>query len=344
MTGPIEESIMDEFLREFYSDKRVLITGGLGFLGSSTANRLAAMKARVVVLDSLHPLYGGNRFNLDPELAERVQVVIGDVRDKDLLEKLVADADIIYHFAAQVSYIDSGDMPLEDLAVNQESSLNLLEACRHSNARAKVLFASSRLVLGETQLPCITEDHPTNPLSLYAVHKLAVEKYCYLYYKNYGIPTTVLRITNPYGPRQQIKHNKYCMVGWFIRLAMEGKEIPIFGEGLQRRNYIYVDDIVEAFLRCGATHATDGQLYFVGSRASDEFRSMVELVIEAVGKGTIRYVPWPKNYERVETGDVFIDTAKLKTAIDWVPQFSLRDGILRTYEYYAQHWKMYVDG
>jgi len=344
MTETGHSNLTQEALARFYDGRRVLITGGLGFLGSSTANRLASMNAQVVVVDSLHPLYGGNRFNLDPAFSERIRVVIGDVRDGELMKQLVADAEIIYHFAAQVSYIDSGDMPLEDLAVNQQASLSLLEACRHTNPTAKVLFASSRLVLGETKFETIDENHPTEPLSMYAVHKLAVEKYCYLYFKNHGIPTTVLRITNPYGPRQQIKHNKYSMVGWFIRQAMEGKEIPIFGAGLQRRNYIFVEDIVEAFIRCGATTAADGQLFFVGSCASDEFRTMAELVVESVGKGTIRYVPWPKNYERVETGDVFIDTSRLKAAIDWVPQFTLREGIERTYAYYAKHWKMYIDG
>jgi UDP-glucose 4-epimerase len=334
----------DEFLQRFYATKRVLITGGLGFLGSSVANRLNAFAAQVVVLDSLHPLYGGNRFNLNSVVDKQLQIVIGDVRNRSLVEDLVAGADIIYHFAAQVSYIDSGNIPFEDLEVNQTSTLGLLETCRRLNPRAKVLFASSRLVLGETLMPRISEDHPTNPLSLYAVHKLAAEKYCYLYFRDYGIPTTVLRITNPYGPRQQIKHNKYSLVGWFIRLAMENKDIPVFGEGRQLRNYIYVDDIVEAFIRCGATEATNGQLYFVGSREADEFRAMVELVVEVVGRGSVRYVPWPKDYERVETGDVIVDTSKLREAIGWEPQISLREGVQRTFEYYSENWQRYLDG
>jgi UDP-glucose 4-epimerase len=344
MTNSVGTDFTDEFLQTFYFNKRVFITGGLGFLGSNVANRLSAMGAQVVILDSLHPLYGGNRFNLNPALGERTRVIIGDVRNKKLVEDLVADADIIYHFAAQVSYIDSGNIPFEDLDVNQTATLSLLEACRRLNASAKVLFASSRLVLGETQMPCVREDHPTNPLSMYAVHKLAAEKYCHLFFRNYGIPTTVLQITNPYGPRQQIKHNKYSLVGWFIRLAMENKEIPVFGEGRQRRNYIYVDDIVEAFIRCGATEATNGQLYFVGSQETDEFRAMVEFVVESVGRGSIRYVPWPKDYERVETGDVVVDTSKLREAIDWEPRFSLREGVVRTFEYYSKHWQRYVDG
>jgi UDP-glucose 4-epimerase len=335
--------LTDSFLKSFYSGKRVLVTGGLGFLGSNVANRLSYLGAQLVILDSLHPLYGGNRFNLDPLLQEKMQIIIGDVREKKLVEEIVRSFDIIYHFAAQVSYIDSGNIPFEDLDVNQSATLNLLEACRYLNRKPKILFASSRLVLGETQMPHITEDHPTHPLSIYAVHKLAAEKYHYIYYRNYGIPTTVCRITNPYGPRQQIKHSKYSMVGWFIRLAMEDKEITIFGDGRQIRNYIYVDDIVEAFIRCGATDITNGQLYLLGSRESTEFRAMAELVVKAVGRGSIRYVPWPKDYERAETGDVVIDTSKLRNAIGWEPKIPLREGISRTYRYYSKYREQYVN-
>jgi len=343
MTDSTTIEFTDSFLKMFYSGKRVLVTGGLGFLGSSLANRLSTLGADIVILDSLNPLYGGNQFNLDPTLREKMRVVIGDVRDKKQVKELIESSDIIYHFAAQVSYIDSGNMPFEDLEVNQAATLYILESCRRLNTKAKVLFASSRLVLGETQRPEIREDHPTNPLSIYAVHKLAAEKYHYIYHRNYGIATTVLRITNPYGPRQQIKHSKYSLVGWFIRLAMQDKEITVFGDGRQIRNYIYIDDIVDAFVRCGATSATNGQLYLLGSCESTEFRTMVELVVEMVGQGSIRYVPWPKDYERAETGDVLIDTSKLRNTISWEPRITLKEGISRTCQYYSTHWEMYVD-
>lgn len=334
----------NHFMEAAFTKKRVLITGGLGFLGSSLANRLSTFGAQVVIIDSLNPLYGGNQFNLSQSLREKMCVEICDVRNEKLVEKFIETSDIIYHFAAQVSYIDSGNMPIEDLEVNQLSTLRILEACRKLNPAAKVLFASSRLVIGKTRSPLISEDHSTNPSSMYAIHKLASEHYLDFYYRNYGIRTTVLRITNPYGPRQQIKHNKYSLVGWFIRLAMEGKPIPIFGEGRQIRNYIYVDDIVDAFLRCGATPATDGQLFFIGSQEKTEFHNMVEIIVETVGRGSINYVPWPKDYERIETGTVIIDTTKIRNTIGWEAKVSLREGILRTYEYYAKNWDKYVVG
>ncbi len=336
-----EEEFTDDFLQSFFQNKCVLITGGLGFLGSNLANRLSSYGARVIILDSLNPLYGGNQFNLNPEYKDKMRIVIGDVRDKRTIDELIAGVDLVYHFAAQVSYIDSSNIPFEDLDVNQKSTLNILEACRNINPKAKILFASSRLVLGRTTSPHIAEDAATEPLSLYGVHKLAAEKYLNLYYNNYGIPATILRLTNPYGPRQQIKHNKYSLVGWFVRLALEGKEITIFGEGTQIRNYIYVDDVVEAFVRCGSVNTTNGQLYFLGSRENTAFREMVEQVIEVVGTGSIRYVDWPKNYERVETGDVLIDTSKIRKAIGWEPSVSLKEGIIRTYRYYLQYKDKY---
>ena len=211
----------------YYSDKHVLITGGLGFIGSSLSNLMCALGAKVTILDSLDPRYGGNKFNLNQPLNKNMDIIFGDVRDKNLVKKLVKTVDIIFHFAAQVSYIDSASIAFEDLEVNQTASLNLLEACRNVNPNVKILFASSRLTLGASQTVPINEEHPTNPLSLYGVHKLAAEKYFLVYYKNYGIRSTIMRLTNPYGPRQQIKHSKYSLIGWFVRLAMENKEIKI---------------------------------------------------------------------------------------------------------------------
>ncbi len=330
-------------MRSYYNKKRILITGGLGFLGSSLANRLAKYDAHIVILDSNDPRYGGNFFNLDPFYKEKMNIVIGDVRDKELIFKLVKSVDIIFHFAAQVSYIDSNKIPFEDMEVNQLATLILLEACRKVNPNAKILFASSRLVIGESQFTPIDENHPTNPLSLYGAHKLGSEKYLSLYHKDYGIRTTVMRITNPYGPRQQIKHSKYSLLGWFVRMAMEGKEINIFGDGNQIRNYIYIDDIVEAFVRAGASDSVDGDLFFIGSNENTEFGKMVELVVKIVGNGLIRNVPWPSDYEKAETGDSIISTSKIAEAINWKPKISLVEGIKNTYDYYSKYRDFYIN-
>lgn len=319
-----------------YQGKNVLITGGLGFLGSSLAHRLAGLGAKVTLLDALIPLYGGNRFNIRG-IEDKVELLIGDIRDGALLKKIIPGKDFIFNFAAQVSYIDSGDMPLEDLDINCIGHLRVLEECRINNPGAKILFSSSRMALGAIVKNPVDEQHPTEPLSIYGIHKLTGEKYYLAYHKHYGLKTVVMRITNPYGTRQQVKHNKYSLIGWFIRMAMEGKEIQVFGEGRQMRDYIYVDDIVEAFLLAGATPKSDGQLFNLGSGVSTPFSEMVNTVVRVVGRGSVKNIPWPANYERIETGDFVMDISKLYKIIQWSHKVNLEEGIRKTFEYLEMH-------
>lgn len=327
-------------LEKTYKDKKILITGGMGFLGSSLAHSLVGYGGKVTVLDAMLPLYGGNRFNLHG-IEDMVEVINGDVRDYNLIKTIVPGKDFIFNFAGQVSYIDSGDIPYEDLDINSRAHLMILEECRHNNPEAKILYASSRMALGKITQNPVTESHPANPLSLYGVHKLTGEKYSLAYHHHYGLRTVAMRITNPYGIRQQMKHNKYSLVGWFIRLAMENREIKIFGNGDQKRDYIYVDDLVESFLRAGATGETDGELFNLGLGRSTAFCEMVHTVVETVGQGKIDYVPWPDDYERIETGDFVVDVSKLNNLIKWKPNISLSKGILTTYDYYRKYAKHY---
>jgi nucleoside-diphosphate-sugar epimerase len=198
------------------------------------------------------------------------------------------------------------------------------------------------MVLGKIDTETMLENNPTNPLSLYGIHKLTSEKYLLMYYKDFGIPCVILRMTNPYGPRQQLKHSKYALIGWFIRQAMEGKTIRIFGDGKQIRDYILSDDIVEGFLRCAVSEKTVGEIVNLGSGQKTEFCQMVENVINVVGNGKIEYIPWPKNYERIETGNVVANLTKLQSIITWKPTITLTDGINRTYEYYKLNMVHYI--
>jgi UDP-glucose 4-epimerase len=324
-----------------FSGKQILITGGLGFLGSSLARRLVELGGKVTVVDNLNPLYGGNSFNLRG-VENAVEVVLKDARDLDIMAKLVERANVIFHAAAQVSYIDSLQMPNEDLDLNARATLNILELSRRLNRSARVVFFSSRMVYGNVAGSLVSESAATNPLSLYGIHKLTSERYLQLYHRDFGIPVTALRITNPYGPRQQVKHSKYSLVGWFVRQAMEGREIKIFGDGGQLRDYIFVDDIVSALLACSAAPGAVGEVINVGSGDSTKFRDMVSQVVECVGRGVVTYVPWPDNYERVETGDISIDISKLHALTLFRPLVGLRDGIKRTFDYYSEHMQKYV--
>ena len=324
-----------------YRGKKILITGGLGFIGSNIIHELVSLGARVTILDNLAPLYGGNKFNIY-DIKDKVTVIIGDIRDTNLIDKSVINMDIIFDFADQVSHIDSGNIPLEDLEINCKGHLNILEASRKFNPSVKILFSSSRLALGKIIENPVTENHPTNPLSIYGIHKLTAEKYFLLYHKNLGMKTTVFRITNPYGPRQQIKHSKYSIPGWFMRQAMENKAIKIFGDGKQLRDYIYISDLVQAFLLAGISDNTNGQIYNCGSGKSIEFQEMVKLIVNIVKTGTMKYVSWPKDYEKEETGDFETDISKLQAAIGWVPEISMEKGLIQMYEYYKANFDKYI--
>lgn len=326
-----------------YAGKNIVITGGLGFLGSSLAVKLSKADAKITILDNLDPLYGGNRFNLQGSKSKNIRLVVGDIRDKKLVSDVLKRADDVFHFAAQVSYIDSLNMPFDDLEINVKGTLNILEFLRKHNRRARLFFASSRMVLGPAVQNRIKEDHPTRPVSVYGVHKLASENHLLVYHQNFGIPTTILRISNPYGPRQQIKHSKYSLVGWFIRQAMENKTIEIFGSGRQKRDYIYVDDIVRAIMLLAGTKNAGGEIFNVGYGTSTEFRVMVKKVIDVVGRGKMVYVDWPEDYEKIETGNIRIDTGKIRALTGWKPRVTLDDGIRKTFRYYASHLRRYVD-
>lgn len=327
-------------MNDYFENKNILITGGLGFLGSNLAIELYKRNANVTVIDNLADLYGGNLYNL-AGFENCIKIVIDDMRNMEVMLPLIADAHIIYHFGAQVSYIDSLSIPNEDLDLNAKVTLNILECCRKINTNCKILFSSSRMVYGKVKSDTVKEESPTEPLSLYGIHKLTSEKYLMMYYKDFGIRSVVLRIANPYGPRQQMKHNKYSLVGWFIRQAMENKEIKIFGNGSQLRDYIYVDDIVKAMIICGESNDAIGEVINIGSGTSSKFSEMVNEVVSCVNSGYISHVPWPKNYENIETGDVSLDLTKLYHITGWKPETSLREGIKKTFDFYKKNLNHY---
>lgn len=330
---------MPSTLADHFQDKQVLITGGLGFIGSSIANALVPLGATVTVVDAMLPLYGGNYFNVE-DIKDQIEVVEGDIRDMDLMQQLVKGKDYVFNLAAQVSYIDSKDEPFLDLDINGKGHLTVLEAVRTQAPQAKVLFSSSRMVYGRILSTPVREEHPTDPLSLYGIHKLLGEKYYRYYSATFGIHTVSVRIPNPYGPRQQMKHSKYSIVGWFLRQAMENQTIRIFGDGTQERDYLYIDDIVDAFLHL-AVQGETGQVYNIGTHERIRFIDMVEAILREVKSGQKEHVPWPENYEKNETGNYIADTTKIETLTGWHPQISLDAGIKRMADYYQQYQAHY---
>jgi UDP-glucose 4-epimerase len=331
-------------MRSFYENKRTLVTGGLGFIGSTVAIRLLELGAHVLVVDSLIPETGANPFNLAAvEDHPRLSVRTVDVRDVLAMERLVRGQAFIFNLAGQVSHIDSMTDPFTDLEINCRSQLALLEACRHNAPDAKVLFASTRQIYGrvsEEALP-VDERQPPNPVDVNGINKLAGERYHVLYNNVYGIRTSVLRLTNTYGPRMLVKNNRQTAIGWLIRQAMDGEEITIFGDGAQLRDFTYVDDAVEAFLMAGMDDAANGQVFNVGATEPVSMREVTELLIDVAGTGSFHLKPFPPERQAIDIGSIYVDDAKLRRVLGWEPRVDLRAGLGETVAFYRAHREHY---
>jgi UDP-glucose 4-epimerase len=327
---------------EFYRGRPVMITGGLGFIGSNLARRLVDLGADVLLVDSLIPDYGGNLFNI-AGIEGRLQVNIADVRQASTMNYLVRGRDVIFNIAGQVSHIDSMRDPHTDLEINCHSQLTLLEACRHHNPGAKLVYASTRQIYGRPDFLPVTEQHLVRPTDVNGINKAAGEYYHLVYNNVFGVRACALRLTNTYGPRQLLKHNRQGFIAWFIRLALEDKEIQIFGDGSQVRDFVYVDDAVDAFVRAGACDGCDGETYNVGGDEHIAHRELVQLLIEVAGSGRYKMVEWPQEKKAIDIGSFYADSTRFKRATGWTPKVDLREGLTRTLAYYRQHLPHYVD-
>ena len=331
-----------EFIFNFYKDKKILITGGLGLIGSTIANKLVKIGAKVTILDNLDPLYGGNLFNIN-DVEDEIELHVDDIRNEKLISKLIKNNEILFNLAAQISYVDSNLDPLNDLDLNCKAQLIILETCRRVNPRIKILFSGSRMEYGAIDSIPVNEKALSKPLSIYGAHKLMGEIYHNIYYRLYGVETIAFRIANPYGPGNQMKHSKYGIVNHFIKLAMQDKDITIFGEGNQLRDYVFVDDLANAFIIAATREKTIGEVFNIGSGVGTKLIDMAKCVCNAVGKGRIKQIPWPSNYEQIETGDYVSDIAKAKIIFNWEPDVLLENGIKKTVQYYQKYNKYYFN-
>jgi UDP-glucose 4-epimerase len=331
-------------MNRFYQGRRTLVTGGLGFIGSNLAIRLLELGASVLIVDSLIPETGANLYNIEPvQDHPRLSVRTVDVRDVLAMERLVRDQSIIFNLAGQVSHIDSMQDPFTDLEINCRSQLALLEACRRNAPAAKVLFASTRQIYGrvaEDQLP-VDERQPPNPVDVNGINKLAGERYHVLYNNVYGIHTSVLRLTNTYGPRMLVKNNRQTAIGWLIRQAMDGEQIDLFGDGSQLRDFTYVDDAVDAFLMAGANDAANGQVFNVGAVEPVSLRELADLLIEIAGSGSYRLIPFPPERKAIDIGSIYVDDRKIRRVLKWRPRNDLREGLARTISFYRANREQY---
>ena len=327
---------------EIFSGSDVLVTGGLGFIGSSLARRLVALGAKITLVDSLIPEYGGNLFNIH-DIRDRVAVNIADVRDPHAIASLVKGRNFLFNLAGQTSHLDSMTDPLTDLNINAAAQLHILEACRLHNPDVKIVFASTRQVYGRPQYLPVDEKHPVDPVDVNGINKLAGEWYHLLYRRVYKIRACALRLTNTYGPGMRVKDARQTFLGVWVRQLIEGKPIQVFGSGGQQRDFNFIDDVVDALLRAAAGAASDGQVFNLGNNEHISLRELAELLVRLNRGGRYEIVPFPADREAIDIGDYYSDFSKIQTALGWSPKISLEDGLAQTLEYYRQHRAHYWD-
>ncbi len=325
-----------------FFNRQVLITGALGFIGSNLARRLVGLGARVLLVDSLIPDYGGNLFNIAgmPIAEDRVQLNISDVRDAHSMRYLVQGQDYLFNLAGQTSHMDSMNDPDTDLEINCRAQLSILEACRKYNPAIKIVFASTRQLYGKPDYLPVDEKHLLRPVDVNGINKMAGEWYHILYNNVYGIRACALRLTNTYGPRMRVKDARQTFLGVWVRLAIEGKPFEVW-EGHQLRDFTFVDDAVEAFLLAAASEAANGEIFNLGGDCVVSLKELAEMVIEISGSEYITR-SYPAERKRIDIGDYYADFNRIRTALGWEPRTSLRDGLRQTMEFYREHLPKYL--
>jgi UDP-glucose 4-epimerase len=319
----------------------VLITGGLGFIGSNLAHRLVDLGARVLIVDSLIPDYGGNLYNIE-DIRDVVKINIADVRDTHTMRYLVQGQDFLFNLAGQVSHIDSMTDPFTDLEINVRAQLSIVESCRYYNSDIRIVHGATRQQYGRPLYLPVDEAHLIQPTDVNGINKAAGEMYFMVYTQVYGLRATSLRLTNTYGPRQLIAHNRQGFIAWFVRKALRGDEIQLFGTGEQLRDMCYVDDTVEALLLAAASESAIGQIYNVGGLRPVSLKEVVETLVEVAGKGSYKLVPFPPERKNIDIGDFYTEFSKIKEALGWTPRVDLREGLERTLAFYNKHHEHYL--
>jgi UDP-glucose 4-epimerase len=325
-----------------FTGSDVLITGGLGFIGSALARRLVGLGAKVTLVDSLIPEYGGNRFNID-DIRDRVTVDLTDVRDAAAMASLIKKRQFLFNLAGQTSHLDSMTDPLTDLNINAAAQLQILEACRLHNRDLKIVFASTRQVYGRPKYLPVDEKHPIHPVDVNGINKLAGEWYHLLYNDVYGIRACALRLTNSYGPGMRVKDARQTFLGIWIRQLIEQKPIQVFGTGDQRRDFNFVSDVVEALLGAAARDESDGQVFNLGHGEQTSLKELAALLIKVNGGGRYELIPFPEDRKTIDIGDYYADFSKIEKALGWSPEVRLENGLKETLEYYRQNHAHYWD-
>jgi UDP-glucose 4-epimerase len=323
-----------------FRGRQVLITGGLGFLGSNLAIALVGLGAQVTLLDAMLDDHGGNLFNVDP-IRDRVMVNFSDIRDESSLKYLVAGKDYVFHLAGQNDHVLSLRDPFPDIEINIKGAAMLLETCRRVNRSARLVYGGTRGEYGPAVMLPVAEDHPMRPRGIYELSSLTAQQLFQIYHDNHGVASVTLRLTNVYGERAQMKHSRFGVANWFVRRALDDETIQVFGDGSLLRDFLYVQDAVDAMIRCAATEEAYGQVFNVGNSRASSFRELAETVVRVAGTGRWEFAPFSPERAAQEPGDFCSDVRKIKRVVGWEPTTSLEEGVVRTVRYYRLHRTRY---
>ena len=330
----------DSNAHALYRGRKVMVTGGLGFIGSNLARRLVELDAKVTVVDAMIPNLGGNLTNL-ADLQGQLQIQFLNLSDATSLAVLVPDCKFIFNLAGNVSHLDSMHDPITDLESNVRAQIVLLEACRRHCPDARIAFASTRQIYGRPDYLPVDEAHPRRPVDVNGINKMAAEAYHTLYSQVYGLKTVSLRLTNTYGPRMRIKDARQTFLGIWLRRAVEDAEFEVWG-GEQKRDLTYIDDVVEAFLLAAADARTDGAVYNIGGGPPVTLADLGNALLAAAGSGRCVIKDFPAERKRIDIGDYFADDRRFRTLTGWAPKVSLTEGLERAVAYYRDHLAAYV--
>lgn len=322
---------------ELFRDSKVLVTGGIGFIGSNLAHRLVELGAKVTLVDSLVPSYGGNLRNI-AGIEDKLTINIADVRDEYSMDYLVQDKDFLFNLAGQNSHLDSMRDPYTDLEINCRAQLSILEACRKQNTKLKIVYTSTRQLYGKPDYLPVDERHLLRPMDVNGINKMAGEWYHILYNNVYGIRACALRLTNTIGPRMRVKDNRQTFLGIWIKCLVENKPFEIWGDGTQIRDFNYVDDVVDAMLVCASDPAADGQIFNLGGDEAINFKNLAAMLVEINGSGAYSIIPYPADRKPIDIGDYYGDYRYIQGRLGWHPRVPLRDALRKTLEFYhAEH-------
>jgi len=330
---------MAKYEKEF-KGKNILITGGLGFVGSNLAHRLIELGANVTLVDCMLPDHGGNLYNIKG-IENEVKINFCDIRDKHSMNYLIRDKDYIFHLAGQNDHVLALKDPIPDLDINVKGTAILLEACRYNNPDVIIVYSSTRGIYGPVKKLPVKENTLPHPRGIYEVTNLMAEKMFKIYNDTHSIRSVSLRLTNLYGPRAQMKHSRFGVVNWFIRLALDGEAISLYGGGEVLRDFLYIDDAVEAFLTSAVSQNAYGESFNVASGIPISIKVIAEKIIEIARSGKLKITEYSEERKKIEPGDFYADISKIKMTVGWTPKTNLEEGLRKTIDFYRRYKEHY---